>query len=131
MLIWLYLSNCCWLIGGSGILLGDLPATLFLNDIGELGEAFGGRAVNELVMVTICCRGLPPPAAPTPRVVGGWGEKGIKGGGGPEVKGFEDGCAPEDVGGVEEPPKVSSDLVSRSSALPQLLSLSRLSFVKS
>ena len=57
---------------------------LFLNDMGELGEPRGGRGpvtapVNELVMVTICCNGLPTPAE---LVLQFLGENGISGGGG-------------------------------------------------
>ncbi len=104
------------------MLAGRPPsAALFLNGMppGELGDALGGSAVKELVIVTICCRGFP-----TIELGGGTpGEKGIKGGGA-----TEEGAG---FGGVFEPPKVSSDLVSRSSLPPQLLSLSRLSFVKS
>lgn len=85
VLIWLYLSNCSWLIGGNAILLAERLAAaalaeeperappLFLNDIGEVGEESGGggSAVKELVIVTICCRGLLL-----------LGEKGMRGGGG-------------------------------------------------
>ena len=84
MLIWLYLSNCSWLIGGKAIfcpaLLAALalrpPAPLFLNGEAkaEVGEARGGggSAVKELVMETICCNGLP----------GVLVVKGMRGGGG-------------------------------------------------
>ena len=42
-------------VGRPPLFLNDTPA-----DIGELGEpkGGGGNAVNELVMVTICCNGL-------------------------------------------------------------------------
>lgn len=88
VLIWLYLSNCSWLIGGNAILLAERLAAaaeaaedpaeerpLFLNDIGEVGDESGGggSAVKELVIVTICCRGLL-------LLLGE--EKGMRGGGG-------------------------------------------------
>ena len=85
MLIWLYLSNCSWLIGGNAILLPatraaaaelaePAPPPLLLNDRAEVGEAKGGggSAVKELVMETICCNGLP----------GVLVVKGMRGGGG-------------------------------------------------
>ena len=124
VLIWLYLSNCSWLIGGSAILLppGLLAlgptvgpaAPLFLNGLkAEVGEAKGGggSAVKELVMETICCNGLP-----------GVLVKGIRGGGGRfEPDGVSDPAVGV-VGGEADFPLSSSLKLSLSTKVSRLKS---------